>query len=542
MLIVLLIAAAFNYALSAAVASPIDALRVGPPPLTILGRDIPLPECVNPAGYRTVQQIILSCLATIFACTWVSLHPNVPDPRNSGWQNLTTHLRTVFWAIIGPEFVLIWAFRQRIGAARNAKKYNEKFQLTPRSRSRFQSFMDWFRRPDEGMTPDRSWGLTHGFLLEMHGLRYFQNGLPFTPSPYRSWTINSVGQILPDAYKGIIIDLSQLHERVDISEGEINDKSKGDFFTKLIVIIQTTWFIVQCVARWVQRLHVTELEIVTLAFAMLNIITYLLWWNKPLNMRIAIPIHDERNGGRMTSIGMKAAIGQCHNSNRQEIFSETGGSHPLPNQEVPANHSNPDVQLPLPNYEELLNNRFFLSHSFSLLRAALLAVPRSCWIFVCKASPLRVWPPTAGDYPDGDGFSGVRLAIYSSTDSYWESWDVGGALGLIGVLFGGVHLLPIWLSSFSMSAEKYLWMACNIGILVEPVTICLYHIIPSLKSRLPHWVWASIRFLNIQLLILGYLLYAPARLILIVLAFTNLRSLPPDTFVNVDWSDFFPHI
>ncbi|KAJ3555573.1 hypothetical protein NP233_g12174 [Leucocoprinus birnbaumii] len=125
MLIVLFIAAAFNNAFSAPVANPIDALNL--PPLTILGCEIPLPDCVNPAGYRTLQQIILSCLATVFACTWVSFHPNVPDPRNSGWENFIMRLRTFLWAILGPEFVTIWAFRQRLGAARNAKKYNEKF-------------------------------------------------------------------------------------------------------------------------------------------------------------------------------------------------------------------------------------------------------------------------------------------------------------------------------------------------------------------------------------------------------------------------------
>jgi hypothetical protein len=55
-----------------------------------------------------------------------------------------------------------------------------------------------------------------------------------------------------------------------ISKEEIKDKSKGDALTKGLVLIQTTWFLLQCVARGVQHLSLTELEFPTAAFALLN--------------------------------------------------------------------------------------------------------------------------------------------------------------------------------------------------------------------------------------------------------------------------------
>ncbi|KAJ3560766.1 hypothetical protein NP233_g10620 [Leucocoprinus birnbaumii] len=517
MLVVLFIATVFSNAFIAPVTSAIDTS-----PLTIFSRDIPVSECVNPAGYRTMQQIILSCLATIFACTWVSLHPNVPDPRNSDWQNITMRLRTVFWAI------------QKI-----AKEYNEKFKLTPRSRSIFQYLMDGFRRHNEEMTPDTSWGLMHGFLLEMHGLRYFRSGQPFTPPDniVDNETPIAVKISLPKAHKGIIIHLSQLSKPVDISEDEINDKSKGDFFTKLIVVIQTTWFIIQCVARWAQHLHVTELEIITLAFAILNIITYILWWNKPQHMHVAIPIHEEYNG---SDVIFTEGKGKRQHSTDQVVTRPNNNYSPSERPTL-ADHSNSNTRRPLPDDQKASHYRRFPSNSFSLLNAALLALPRFLWTFVRKISPLRAWLTMAGNYLDAEGSSDVGYAFFSSTGSYSEDWKVDAALGLVGVLFGGVHLFPVWLSSFSMSVEQYLWLACTISILVEPVTICLLSVIESLKSRLPHWFYFSLSVPNVLLLGLGYLLYAPARLILIVLAFNSLRSLPPDTFVNVEWSSFFPH-
>jgi len=78
-----------------------------------------------------------------------------------------------------------------------------------------------------------------------------------------------------------------------ISEEDIKDRSKGDILSKLIAITQTTWFILQCIARGQQRLTLTELELVTLALASLNAITYVFWWHKPLGVQVPIRIYFE---------------------------------------------------------------------------------------------------------------------------------------------------------------------------------------------------------------------------------------------------------
>jgi len=43
-----------------------------------------------------------------------------------------------------------------------------------------------------------------------------------------------------------------------ITEKEIQDRSKADIFSKGIVLLQTTWFIVQCVSRFSTKLAVAE--------------------------------------------------------------------------------------------------------------------------------------------------------------------------------------------------------------------------------------------------------------------------------------------
>lgn len=54
--------------------------------VTLLG-STPLEPCRDVEEYRKLGGIIVSCLTTIFLCTWISVHPNVPD------QSLTRRWR-----------------------------------------------------------------------------------------------------------------------------------------------------------------------------------------------------------------------------------------------------------------------------------------------------------------------------------------------------------------------------------------------------------------------------------------------------------------
>ena len=90
------------------------------------------------------------------------------------------------------------------------------------------------------------------------------------------------------------MDYFKAHPDIEIPKikaAEIEDRSKGDALSKIIVILQTTWFIVQCIARGQQRLALTELELVTLALASLNATTFAIWWDKPLVVREPIQIY-----------------------------------------------------------------------------------------------------------------------------------------------------------------------------------------------------------------------------------------------------------
>ena len=81
------------------------------------------PACICPAIDRSIWEILWSCLATILACSWVSIHPNIPGPNESRWRIFLRRLELMFWAVVGPEMIISWAFRQWLGARCLEKLY-----------------------------------------------------------------------------------------------------------------------------------------------------------------------------------------------------------------------------------------------------------------------------------------------------------------------------------------------------------------------------------------------------------------------------------
>ena len=84
---------------------------------------ISTPTCICPADQRTIWDILWSCLATIFTCSWVSIHPNIPNSNESSRRIFLRRLELMFWAVVSPEMIILWALRQWLGARQLEKNY-----------------------------------------------------------------------------------------------------------------------------------------------------------------------------------------------------------------------------------------------------------------------------------------------------------------------------------------------------------------------------------------------------------------------------------
>lgn len=71
----------------------------------------------------------------------------------------------------------------------------------------------------------------------------------------------------------------------DISEQDIRDKSKTDGLGQFITCSQAIWLVIQCVGRFKLGLFITTLELNTIGHVLCALVTFILWWNKPFQVK-----------------------------------------------------------------------------------------------------------------------------------------------------------------------------------------------------------------------------------------------------------------
>jgi hypothetical protein len=234
-------------------------------------------SCDNIDECRKLNDIIWSCITTIFACTWLTLHPNIPPPivnkedmafREKCSYTIKMFLRhqflPFFVTFIAPEWVLAWAMQQRTVATQIAGDGNAWI------RSRYPTYYSY-------MSVERPWTRVHGFFVLMGGFHAHARG----DSELEKYLLGT--PLYPLDQKTVINKVKTGEIELPL-EGEIQDRSKTDWLAKTLVLLQTGWFVVQCIARGVAHLPLSELEVVTLAYTIINFGIYIAWWDKPRNV------------------------------------------------------------------------------------------------------------------------------------------------------------------------------------------------------------------------------------------------------------------
>lgn len=333
-----------------------------------------------------------------------------------------------------------------------------------------------------------------------------------------------------------------------ISEKEIEDKSKGDVFSKGFAVLQTTYFITQCIARGVYGLGITELEFATLAFAVLNGVLYFLWWNKPLDVACPVPVDllsSRREAGVQT---MESHYRETRDHELPQIFSGSFDAKDLAlGPEDNFNHKD-DISATKkmePSPIELHSSTSF-QHLSAIVcyhgnfKDMVLFPFRIFWLPLdrmanCESVTVDVAPLSVPTFyaPPTPGKDDLPLMIGM----------------IVGGLFGGIHSIA-WSIGFPSVEEKYVWRTSAIAITTIP--LCLFSFVGFLFS-----VSSIVRRINTHL---GYnvllfptyiakcttyffvVVYFVSRAALLVLPLLALRSLPPQSLLDIRWSSFIPHI
>ncbi|KAH6713138.1 hypothetical protein BKA61DRAFT_608600 [Leptodontidium sp. MPI-SDFR-AT-0119] len=234
----------------------------------------------SPDG-RSTMDIIWSCASVLLVCTYKCLHLNISsfEENQAGWRRtkrwgvpyrpewliIRKHLRKIKWmalVLIAPEIGVAIACCQYMNARAEVWKARLEF-------------------PGEELT------LTHGFYAVAGGFavtsgRSQEGSMEGRQEAFKSREGNR--EELYESDLTTYVKLCKEQNSPIITEDDISDRSKSDFFTKTFAIVQSTWLVIQSIARVSAGLPISELELASTAYVLCAIVMYGFWWHKPFDV------------------------------------------------------------------------------------------------------------------------------------------------------------------------------------------------------------------------------------------------------------------
>lgn len=195
---------------------------------------------------RGTWSILWGCLATIFICTWSVLHLEVPPRSKNDLWRFHYKVQGTLLAIVAPEYFLADAINTTLTSCILIKNIAHDVS---RQQGR------------------EAWSLSHvRFMLA------------------RGFAKDSESDKVWDPLEEIF----NIPQEPKISKKELKSRSTTDWIANTLALFQISWFGAQLLVRRVQHLHITAIEILTLAFIICSIFTFILCWPQPQN--VAYPV------------------------------------------------------------------------------------------------------------------------------------------------------------------------------------------------------------------------------------------------------------
>lgn len=330
-----------------------------------------------------------------------------------------------------------------------------------------------------------SWTVTHAYYCNSGGF------LLDYPSKEEHTAINTA-QLL------YLLDKKAINCTPTITEAEIKEKGQGDFFAKLLAVIQLIWLVVQLITRKTLNLPSTKIEITALSFAVCSLVTYTLWFWKPQSPKIPTYISLIRNTEQWDNESQDE--NEKSKESRARVSRETW------------------LYLRLTS---LVSASFFTQSLFPSkdIRELAKALPNDIYNWNSE-----LWRLEHGD-----------LQLSGKREFYWNmsGEDVGFIFG--GVILGACHCIA-WNFDFPTPIERTVWRVASIIVIaVMPVYYLLWLGTYLSEKR---FRYQSIEVDTI-LAWLAFVIFGVARLYLLGAAFRDLFFLPPEAFITT-WAASLP--
>lgn len=282
---------------------------------------------------------------------------------------------------------------------------------------------------------------------------------------------------------------------------EVWDKSKQDTFTKVITAFQIGYLIIQCIARAIQGLAITTLELSALAIVVCSLMTSVMWLHKPADVSTPVAIYSTRPLAEITQ-------GRAWSLTPLDFIDENGPGYSVnvqPFMRMPVIPATRPIQR-IPNDRFPMNPYGAQEYFLCFATLVFTGIHVAGWHFDFPTKTERLlWRISS-------------LILFGITVAFWvfETMASWTRLGRWRTLYLHIfkpkqlaeHKRQMKLKSATMGREM---------------------------KQLPlPWEFATIAPLAV--------IYGIARFYLMGEAFAELRDLPGTAYRHVEWTAFLPHI
>jgi len=137
-------------------------------------------------------------------------------------------------------------------------------------------------------TSQPHFGLVHAFYAIMGGFAFYgpyDDDNPTTEESLFQISTNSLYTFGVPRFGTLIYIMRHFpYILTGITEEYIFDLAASSGLSKALLIVQVAWFCTNCASRLLQRLPLRLLEVSMAAHALCTLLTYFVWWSKPLNV------------------------------------------------------------------------------------------------------------------------------------------------------------------------------------------------------------------------------------------------------------------
>ncbi|KAL5358688.1 hypothetical protein BJX96DRAFT_163922 [Aspergillus floccosus] len=373
--------------------------------------------------------------------------------------------------VLGPEFLVMLTLGQWTSARASVKEITE--------------------------LGHSDWTMVHGFYADMGGFVLHGPGIE-PPFPI-------------DAQQFLFLLRHGYIEYPQLSKEDIIDRNKSDGFARCIAVCQAGWMVVNCFTRVAQGLALATLELTTLSFILVFLVTSFCWYHKPQDITTMVSIHTVVHIDQILAENGIHSIDPWHNNPLDFIHGET-----------------------------YFCERFWRYFTEILQRAHL---------------------PIFSRKVDARPYNRIPSDQFQSLDGLAE------AIGAPVIVVFGCIFMFAWNFHFPSATELVLWRVASIYTLLyiffgcACAQYCQKMLFPRWSKQRPPLPMAESdsfpsRLRNIHpskdprldiplraLIPVSILcaLYCVCRGYILIEDFIGLRSLPASAFQTVEWSDYVPH-